>query len=255
MPKIPQSFRAILMRATAFEFHHRFWFIVLIFALAFLCYSFDPVNAAWGVVEALHRVTGLPEAREKLATQMLFALAGAMILVTALLRTWGAAYLRTEVVHDTQLHTDRLVADGPFRHTRNPLYLGNYFSAGGMGLMASRLGWFVLFVGMAFFTYRLIFREEAELAASQGESYRAYVAAVPRLWPSWRPRVPSGGMKPRWFQAVVGEFMMWGLGLVTLVFLFTTNKQMIRYAYLAYLCVCLPVRLLYKRHATAARTS
>ena len=34
-----------LMRASEFEFRHRFWVIVLIFFAAFSCYIFEPVNA------------------------------------------------------------------------------------------------------------------------------------------------------------------------------------------------------------------
>ena len=49
-----------------------------------------------------------------------------LVFLAAGLRTWGAAYLRTEVVHDTAQHSEALVADGPFRYTRNPLYLGTF---------------------------------------------------------------------------------------------------------------------------------
>jgi len=37
-----------------------------------------------------------------------------LVFLAAALRTWGAAYLRTEVVHDTAQHSEALVADGPF---------------------------------------------------------------------------------------------------------------------------------------------
>jgi len=43
------------------------------------------------------------------------------------------AYLHSSVVHDSQLHSDRLVADGPYRRVRNPLYLGNILLAFGLG--------------------------------------------------------------------------------------------------------------------------
>ena len=41
------------MRATDFEFRYRFWFITLIFSLAFSCYTFDHVNAAVALVKLL----------------------------------------------------------------------------------------------------------------------------------------------------------------------------------------------------------
>jgi Phospholipid methyltransferase len=50
-----------------------------------------------------------------------------------------------------------LVADGPFRWTRNPLYDGGILLAAGMGLLASRLGWVVMTFGLAIFYYPLCF--------------------------------------------------------------------------------------------------
>jgi protein-S-isoprenylcysteine O-methyltransferase Ste14 len=122
------------------------------------------------------------------------------------------------VVHDSQLHSDRLVADGPYRRVRNPLYLGNILLAFGMGPMASRTGFFVLVAGTVPFVYRLILREEAGLLESQGEGYRRYFETVPRLWPSWRPRVPAGGARPNWVDGFVGETCMWGLAVGMAVF-------------------------------------
>jgi protein-S-isoprenylcysteine O-methyltransferase Ste14 len=43
-----------------------------------------------------------------------------LVFLAAMIRTWGAAYLRTDVVHDTAQHSKALVADGPFRYVRNP---------------------------------------------------------------------------------------------------------------------------------------
>ena len=63
----------------------------------------------------------------------------------------------------------------------------------GIALAASRSGFVVLVVAITFFQYRLTLREERALKATQGESYRRYLAAVPRLLPSLRPRVAAGG--------------------------------------------------------------
>ena len=106
-----------------------------------------------------------------------------LVFLTAALRTWGGAYLRTAVVHDTAQHSEALVADGPFRYTRNPLYLANLPMAAEIGVLASRSGFIFLVLATWIFVYRLIFREEESLLKTQGESYRAYCQAVPRFWP------------------------------------------------------------------------
>jgi phospholipid methyltransferase len=144
-----------------------------------------------------------------------------------MLRTWATAYLRTEIVHDSSQHSEALVADGPFRYVRNPLYLANLPMVAGIGVMASRLGWLFMFVGTWVFVYRLIRREEDALLESQGESYRAYLQAVPRFWPALAPRVPSAGGQPRWGQAIGGEAIFWLFGVAVLCFAFTLNIKLI----------------------------
>jgi protein-S-isoprenylcysteine O-methyltransferase Ste14 len=147
-------------------------------------------------------------------------LAAGVLIVTlaALVRSWAEAYLHSSVVHDSKLHSDRLVADGPYRRIRNPLYLGNILLAVGLGLMASRTGFLVLVVATVPFVYRLILREEASLLESQGDSYRRYIEAVPRLWPSLRPRVPAGGGRPNWVDGCAGETFMWSFAIGMAVF-------------------------------------
>lgn len=148
---------------------------------------------------------------------------GLLVLATGALRTWGAAYLRTDVVHDTAQHSEALVADGPFRYTRNPLYFANLPMAVGIGLLASRSGFFVLVLANWIFVYRLIFREEQSLREDQGESFLAYCRAVPRFWPALRPKVPSGNLKPQWKQAFAGEMFVWLFGAAELVIAVTLN--------------------------------
>jgi hypothetical protein len=47
------------------------------------------------------------------------------------------------------------------------------------------------------------------LLQSQGDSYRRYLAAVPRLLPSVTPRVPASGATPNWLDGFTGELFMW----------------------------------------------
>ncbi len=199
------------MRATDFEFRYRFWVIGFVYFLGFGSYNLDRVNAAAGVA---HWIFGARDRHlDSLAAhhllQALFALSAVLITFAAWIRTRGGAYLRAEVVHDPNVRTERLVADGPYRYLRNPLYLGNMFLATGMALLASRLGAVILIVGNLIVILRLIGREEVGLAEAQGEAYRAYRNAVPRLWPLLTPRVPAGDKRPEWPQAFLGEAWMW----------------------------------------------
>jgi protein-S-isoprenylcysteine O-methyltransferase Ste14 len=190
------------MRATDFEFRYRFWFIFLLFWVAFSAYWIDHRGAGVSLVRLFGPVSDT-------AVHAVFGVAAFLVGIAALVRTWAAAYLQSERVHDANLRTEGVVADGPYRHVRNPLYLGSLFLAVGMGLIASRLGFLILVVGQLIFFLRLIGREESELLATQGERYRAYFDAVPRLLPSLRPRVPASGLQPRWPQAFFGEVFFW----------------------------------------------
>jgi protein-S-isoprenylcysteine O-methyltransferase Ste14 len=214
------------MRATRFEFEQRFWIIGFIFALGFSLYVVDHTNFAVALVHLFVPSIDPDSARGNFLLRLIFGLGAVLAFLAAFLRTWATAYLRAEVVHDASQHSEALVADGPYRYVRNPLYLANLPLAAGIGVMASRLGWLFMVVAMWLFVYRLILREEDGLLHSQGESYRAYLGAVPRLWPSLAPRVASGGRQPRWGQSVVAEMFVWLFGVAVLCFAITLNIKL-----------------------------
>src|SRR5262249_16342632 len=149
-------------------------------------------------------------------TRAVIIAGGLLVFASAALRTWASAYLRTDVVHDTAQHSEALVAAGPFRYLRNPIYLCNISMAVGLGVLASRLGWLFIVAASWLFVYRLIFREEAALRESQGESYLAYCRAVPRFWPALTPRLPMGNREPRWGQPSAGGSFVWPFAVAQL---------------------------------------
>jgi protein-S-isoprenylcysteine O-methyltransferase Ste14 len=208
---------------TKTEFKYRVWFFAALFCISFFCYAFDKENSAQFVANWLARE--FPHFSDVVWVRILLAAGAALIFFAATIRTWGTSYLHASVMHDSKLHTERLVADGPFRHVRNPLYFGNCLMSFGMGAAMSRIGFFVLVIGMFVFTYRLIFREESELSESQGEGYREYCAEVPRLLPSLKARVPSAGNAPNWVDGFLGELMFWGF-VVSLALLAITLKAL-----------------------------
>jgi protein-S-isoprenylcysteine O-methyltransferase Ste14 len=235
------------MRATEFEFRHRFWFIGAIFWLAFLCYSFQHTSAAevFGTWLAGGRDSHPLHAAEYTRGLLIFACV--MTVAAAAIRIWGAAYLRSSVVHDIRLHAERLVADGPYRYTRNPLYFGSILLSVGIGLLAPPLGFVLLVILQALFHYRLALREETELSREQGESYRRYSESVPRLLPSLIPRVPSGNLEPHWKQGVLGEIFIAGLAAGTICFAITGKPTVLEWAVGLALATYFIARLLQRR--------
>jgi protein-S-isoprenylcysteine O-methyltransferase Ste14 len=212
------------MKATDFEFRNRFWMFGLIFGVGFWLYALDRVNA----IQYLINITlGENSPHADLMARCALAFATLLMLLTALLRTWATSYLRTDVMQDHDLHAEKVVASGPYRHLRNPLYFGNILMAFGMGLLASRVGFVVIVVGNFIFCLRLIGLEESNLRKEQGESYIEFCRRVPRLWPSLQARLPDSGLKPHWQQAFAGELFMWGFFVAVAVFAITLNTKLL----------------------------
>ena len=214
------------LRATEFEFRIRFFIITGIFIGGFWCYALDPVNVSAMLAQRLmgHPVE-LGVAGDRHVVQVILALGAVLAVLAALVRTWATAYLKSEVVYDWKLHSEGLVADGPYRYVRNPLYLGGVLFDIGFAMTASRLGFVVIVGALTLFYYRLIAREESLLSEAQGESYRQFLKAVPRLAPSMSPRVAAGGLIPRWRQAVFGEIFMWLFAVALACFAATLSQR------------------------------
>ena len=153
-----------MMQATDFEFRNRWWVFGFIFSLSFLFLAFDHIPAGARLAQGLAARAEFPES---LALRIVFGGAALIMIAAALVRTWGSSYLGREVVHDQAVHSEVLHADGPYRHVRNPLYLGNVLMALAVGLLVPAIGWPLLVIGITVFCYRLIGREEAALEPSR----------------------------------------------------------------------------------------
>ena len=210
------------MRATDWEFKNRAMLFGMIFGVSFFLFSIDHENVTTAVAARLAPMLSMNA--DKIA-RILFALAAVLVILAAIVRTWASAYLKSEVVYAKEIKTAALVADGPYRHVRNPLYLGNVLLALGMGALASRTGFVVLQALMLVFCYRLIFREEAELRAAQGEQYDAFKRAVPRLCPALTPRIPSAGGNANWAAGFRAEGWVWCFALAVTLFAITLKMK------------------------------
>ena len=76
-----------------------------------------------------------------------------------------------------------LCTDGPFRLSRNPIYLGDWFILAGVALLLETL-WPLVFAPLiwAMLRYGVIRHEEAHLEARFGDAYRDYKSRVRRWW-------------------------------------------------------------------------
>ena len=107
-------------------------------------------------------------------------------MLGAVLRVWGAAYLGYSTVHHGDMQGGAVMAAGPFRYMRNPLYLGGWFMMLAICLLMTPSGALFTMALITIFYLRLILGEEAFLAAKLGEPYKEYLRAVPRLMPRLR---------------------------------------------------------------------
>ena len=156
-----------MIQATDFEFRNRWWLFGLIFGAGFFLLAIDHVPIGSRLADRLAAAAQLPEST---ALHIVFGVSAVIMLVAALVRAWGSAYLGREVVHDHAIHSEALKADGPYRHVRNPLYFGNVLMSWAVGLFAPLIGWPLMVIGIPIFCYRLIGREEAALEAEQGRA-------------------------------------------------------------------------------------
>jgi protein-S-isoprenylcysteine O-methyltransferase Ste14 len=198
--------------ASRFEFQQRTWFIFGIFCVGLVCYWVDPQIS--GVVLAMSlrsHIAVLQRLSPQTSARVIFLIGAFVVALGGFIRAWGAAYLRAEVVHDSAVRTERLVADGPFRYTRNPLYLGLLIGVFGAGPLFSRTGWLVQMILASVFCFRLIRREEAHLVLVQGERFVTYFQSVPRLMPALRARIPASGALAHWHEAVASQTPWWAI--------------------------------------------
>jgi protein-S-isoprenylcysteine O-methyltransferase Ste14 len=197
------------MKATPFEFRFRLVIGFLLYVLGFWAPwarylgSSGRVSTTWlelsGALASAHWLS------LNSATILITVIAILCALKGTIFRVWGTAYLGTAVVHDTSMHGAEVVAAGPYRYVRNPLYLGTYIFSLAVSILMPPTGAIFFLLAQAFFYLRLILGEEAYLTAQQGEAYLAYKQRVPRLIRSPRARVPASPAKPQWLTSILAE--------------------------------------------------
>ena len=124
------------------------------------------------------------------------ALAVACVLGGYALRVWASSYLAASIVWKEDVHVGELRVSGPYRFTRNPLYLGNVIQSVGVGLLGPWPVFVLVVAGVLALDLALIVVEERALAREAGAAYARYCARVARLVPlPWKiaPRAEQRG--------------------------------------------------------------
>lgn len=205
-----------MFQATAFEYRFRYWIHTLIYVIGFG----SPWEKDWfhlGEHTAWVRLAAWLAERHWLgfseATITVLALATVLAILGAWLRTWGASYLGASTVKSGGLVGNRVIADGPYRHLRNPLYLGTILHTLAVAILMRPAGAIITIILIVIFQLRLIGSEEPFLTAQLGPVYTEYCKEVPALLFRIKPRVPPSGLRPRWSQGLLSEVYMIGAAI------------------------------------------
>jgi protein-S-isoprenylcysteine O-methyltransferase Ste14 len=203
------------MKALALEFRFRFLIIVVIYLLGFIApwnslLHLDSIRT-WQYLAAWPARSGWIGFSAATITVLVLGILCAV--AGAFLRTWGSAYLAPSIVHAGAMHGEGVLAAGPYRYLRNPLYFGTLFHTFALALLMPPSGAIFSILAITLFQLRLIFAEESFLTAKLGAPYLDYCDKVPRLFPSLTARIPAPPLHPKWPTAFLSEIYMWGVAV------------------------------------------
>lgn len=246
------------MRATALEFRLRMLIMVVIVVLGF----WAPWARAWDLGRQISLLewlalevsrTGL--LRFTYATPAVIVIGSLFAAAGMVLRIWGTAYLGYGTVHHGQMQAGVVMADGPYRFVRNPLYLGGWCMFVAMSFVMPPTGALFSVPLLALFFLRLILSEEAFLSDKLGDSYRAYLRAVPRLFPRLRRALPAAGNKPHWLTAALTEINAIGVFITIAVLSWWYDNELMLKGILISFGVSLVVRAAMPRRQANTETA
>jgi protein-S-isoprenylcysteine O-methyltransferase Ste14 len=251
------------MKATHFEYRYRFWIQALIYVLGFAApwtylafWNSGSLGAqalnepAWLEISTLLYRQGWLTYNAAVVALLIAALV--FTGLGAWLRLWGAAYTDADIVQSDAMQAagGGLLADGPYRRTRNPLYLGTLLHTIGISVLMPPSGAIFAIVLLWLFQVRLALAEESLLMARCGQPYLDYKNAVPRFLPAPTPQVASAGRAPVWGQALLREIYFVGALLTLAIFGWSFDRTALRQGILISLGVALIARAFVPRMQT-----
>jgi len=198
------------VRATKFEFRFRVAIICALYFLGFFApwerfgegANANPVRLWSWLALTVARTNLLSVGNAYLVVTVV---AVVLAILGAAFRVWGTAYLGHFVMRNPAMQAGSVMASGPYRYLRNPLYVGMVLNSIAVSVLMPTTGALFFLVGFTLFTWRLIGGEEAFLTGELGEAYLEYRRAVPSLLPRWGLGLPISTVRPRWMQSLLAE--------------------------------------------------
>jgi protein-S-isoprenylcysteine O-methyltransferase Ste14 len=157
---------------------HRWWFILVEFIAKYRTKISQLLGVVYLLVFALSAKKF--EIVSPLASEIMVGAGCVFIGIGIVGRLWCALYIAGH-------KAESLITVGPYSVCRNPLYLFSLLGGTGIGLCTESLT-FTLIILLAFAVIYpvTVYAEERNLMKLHGESYRNYLASVPRFIPKWR---------------------------------------------------------------------
>jgi protein-S-isoprenylcysteine O-methyltransferase Ste14 len=235
------------MKASAIEFRLRMVTIAVVITVGF----WAPWTEALGIGQRIPLLEWIALElsrsgflRFPVAVPCVIVLAALIAAIGAILRVWGTAYLGPGIVNHGQMKAGAVMADGPYRYVRNPLYIGLWCMVAAMSFLMPPTGALFVMVLITVFQLRLIFGEEAFLNVQLGESYQSYLRAVPRIVPQLHSALKPTGRRPRWLHALLAELNPIGIFLILAVLSWSYNNWLMVRAVIVSFGISLVVRAL-----------
>lgn len=136
-------------------------------------------------------------------------LGAGLSLVGLVIRAWASGHLRKE---------KELAVSGPYRFSRNPLYLGNLILGLSLAVGANSLWVFIIFAVYFLVFYPVVILAERErMKKLFPEKYREYIKHVPLFFPWRKPIASVDAVKFDWglykrnreYRALLGGAVYW----------------------------------------------
>ena len=242
------------MRASALEFRLR----VIIHAVLVILGFWSPWIEYWNLGRRISLLEWLALELSRLgvvsfayATPIVIICATLMAALSVWLRIWGAAYLDPGIVHAAGMNAGKIMASGPYRYVRNPLYLGVIFMVAAMAFAMPVSGAVFVLILVPLFDLRLILGEEKFLSEKLGAPYQDYLQSVPRLIPRLRTTLPLGPRPKHWLRAVFAELTPIGVFLTTAILWWLYDATLLGRAYLISFGLSLVARAFFPTAAPA----